>query len=84
MFKNDQKPTKQFMVDFMNFWPLWHTRIRQIVLLELVSVEKVESCFESEYTFASKVLANLRLNFRIQRFCAEIFEGVLEELDSIN
>jgi hypothetical protein len=38
---NDQKPKKQFMVDLMNFWPLWHTRIRQIVQLEMASCEKI-------------------------------------------
>lgn len=30
------------------------------------------------------MLANLRMNEKIQRFCSEIFEGVIEELNSIN
>lgn len=46
-FKNEQKPKHQFMVDLMNFWPQWHTRIRQIVHLEMASCDKIESCFES-------------------------------------
>ena len=29
------------------------------------------------------MLGHLKLNFKIQKFCSEIFESVLEELDSI-
>lgn len=68
----------------MNFWPLWHLRIREIIDLEIASADKIEGSFESEYTFAAKMLASLRLNDRIQRFCAEIFEPVLLELEAIN
>jgi hypothetical protein len=44
-FRNEQKPTVPFLCDFMNFWPHWHTRIRQIIRLELESAEKIEACF---------------------------------------
>lgn len=45
--------------------------------------DRIEATFESEYTFAAKILSNLRLNDRIQRFCAKIFEPVLLELETI-
>lgn len=57
----------------MNFWPLWHMRIREIIELEVSSADRIEGSFESEYTFAAKVLASLRHNDRIQRFCTDIF-----------
>jgi hypothetical protein len=82
-FRNDLKPSPSFILDFMNFWPRWHQRVRQVIEMEIAESDRIEATFESEYTFAAKILSNLRLNDRIQRFCASIFEPVLVELEMI-
>lgn len=39
--RNDLKPSPWFIVDFMNFWPLWHLRIQEIIELEIASTDKI-------------------------------------------
>jgi hypothetical protein len=43
--RNDIKPNLAFINDFMNFWPLWHHRIKEIIELEINSSDKIESSF---------------------------------------
>lgn len=71
------------MDDIVNFFPNFMHNMYSLVKGEVERSSKISSVFESEYSFASKVLNNLKRRYEFEIFAHKLLERGIRKLKTI-